>query len=263
MIVFAAHVPNSPLLLPSISGDRIGAVTKTREALEELAELLYLTKPDTIVLVSDHPTMYMEAFSISVSDPYVCDLADVGDLGYAKTYHPDFALIDKLQRDLRALEQPVTLTTDERLNFASAIPLDLLTVQLPHIRIVPVSTCELSPKEHFAFGQALKHTLHASDKRVAIISAGDTAHTLTDFAPGGLHEDGERYDTALRTMVEHHNVVGLLQMDEDVIKNAQESSYRKLLVLLGALDGMDVTSKTLSYESPFGVGYLVVNFLIA
>ncbi|MEK7459028.1 MAG: class III extradiol dioxygenase subunit B-like domain-containing protein [Patescibacteria group bacterium] len=262
MIVFAAHVPNSPLLLPSISGDRIGAVTKTRDALEELAELLYVTKPDTIVLVSDHPTMYTDAFSISVSDPYVCDLADVGDLGYAKTYHPDFALIDKLQRDLRALEQSVTLTTDERLNFASAIPLDFLAAQLPHVRIVPLSPCDMTPKEHFVFGQALKHTLHASDKRVAIVSAGDTAHTLTDFAPGGLHDDGATYDAALRTMVEHQNAAGLLQMDEDVIKNAQESAYRKLLVLFGTLDGMRVTPETLSYESPFGVGYLVVNFVL-
>ena len=63
-------------------------------------------------------------------------------------------------------------------------------------------------------------------------------------------------------MVEHQNAAGLLQMDEDVIKNAQESAYRKLLVLFGTLDGMRVTPETLSYESPFGVGYLVVNFVL-
>lgn len=262
MIVFAAHVPNSPLLLPSVSGDRIGAVAKTRNALEELAELLYATSPTTIVLLSDHPTMYTESFSISVSDPYICDLRDVGDLGYHKTYHPDFGLIDKLQRELRKVDEPVTLTTDERLNFASTVPLDLLTEHLPNIRVVPMSTCGRTPKEHFAFGQALKHVLHASDARVAVISAGDGAHTLTDFAPGGLHDDGERYDSALRTMVEHHNVVGLLQMEESMITNAQETTYRKLLVLLGVLDGMHVTPDIMSYESPFGVGYLVVNFVL-
>lgn len=260
MIVFAAHVSNSPLLLPSISGDRIGAVAKTRQSFTELAELLYTTKPDTIVLVSDHPTMYTETFSISVSDPYECDLTDVGDLGYHKAYHPDFSLIDRLQRDLRKAEQPVTLTTDERLNFASAVPLDFLTAALPSVRIVPISPCGLTAKEHFTFGQALKHTLIASHKRVAIISAGDMAHTLTEFAPGGYHEDGARYDEALRTMVEHRNVVGVLQMDEAMVTNAQESAYRKLLILLGAIDGMDLAPEIMSYEAPFGVGYLVVNF---
>lgn len=263
MIVFAAHVPNSPLLLPSISGDRVGAVAKTRQSLTELAELLYTTKPDTIVLVSDHPTMYTETFSISMSDPYECDLHDVGDLGYKKTYHPDFSLVDKLQRDLRKAEQPVTLTTDERLNFASTVPLDFLTAMLPTVRVVPVSPCGLTPKEHFTFGQALKHTLLATDKRVAIISAGDTAHTLTEFAPGGHHEDGERYDQALQIMVEQRNVVGLLQMDEGMISNAQESAYRKLLILLGTIDGMDLAPEILSYEAPFGVGYLVVNFQLS
>ncbi len=263
MIVFAAHVPNSPLLLPSVSGDRVGAVAKTRQSLTELAELLYTTKPDTIVIISDHPTMYAETFSISVSDPYECSLDDVGDLGYQKTYHPDFSLIDRLQRDLRKAEQSVTLTTDERLNFASAIPLDFLTEQLPKVRVVPISPCGLTPKEHFIFGQALKHTLLASDKRVAVISAGDTAHTLTEFAPGGEHEDGPRYDEALRTVLEQRNVVGLLQMDEAMIANAQETAYRKLLVLLGIIEGMDLTPEIVSYEAPFGVGYLVVNFQLS
>lgn len=260
MIVFAAHVPHSPLLLPSVSGDRIGAVTKTRQALAEVAETLYTTKPDTILLISDHPTMYSEHFSISVSDPYRCDLHDVGDLGYTKTYHPDFALIDQLQRDLRKIDEPVTLTTDERLNFAAAVPLDFLTEHLPKIRVVPIAPSNLSPKEHFTFGQALKHTLLSSHKRVAVVSTGDTAHTLTEYAPGGFHTDGEKYDERLRMLVEHGNVVGMLQMDETLLANAQESAYRKLLVLMGALDGIERTPEILSYEAPFGVGYLVVNF---
>lgn len=263
MIVFACHVPDSPLLLPAVSGDRIGAVQKTRSALEELAGELYAAKPDTILLISDHPTQYDDSFSISVSDPYRCDLSDVGDLGYQKTYHPDFPLIDSLQRELRRLGEPVTLTTDERLNFAATVPLEMLTAQLPDIRLVPVSPSGLDPKAHFAFGQALKHVISASSKRIAIISAGDLAHTLTDFAPGGFHEDGVRYDEKLLTLIEHHNVVGLLQIDEGLRQHAQESSYNKLLILQGILDGMSITPSIMSYECPFGVGFAVLHFALA
>ncbi len=260
MITFAAHVPHSPLLIPSISGDRIGAVKKTVDALSELAEELAATKPDAIVLISDHPTMFDNAFSISVADPYTCSMQDVGDLGYKKTYHPDFSVIDRLQRDLRAANEPITLSTDPSLHFAATVPLHFLTTHLPAVRIVPIAPSMLSPKAHFTFGQALKHTLVASEKRIAVISAGDTSQTLTDFAPGGYHEAGEKYDEALRTLLEHNNAVGLLQLDEDLVAAAQESSYKKLLMLLGALDGMHTTATVMSDEAPFGVGYLVVHF---
>ncbi|MBI1908097.1 hypothetical protein HYS28_01605 [Candidatus Uhrbacteria bacterium] len=262
MIVFAAHVPNSPLLLPPVAGDRIGAVAKTRDALEELAGELYAAKPDTILLLSDHPTQYDDAFSISVSDPYRCDLSDVGYLGYQKTYHPDFPLIDALQRALRQAGEPVSLSTDDRLHFSAAVPLEFLTEKLPHIRIVPISPSGLDPKAHFAFGQALKPTLVESRKRIAVISAGDLAHTLTDFAPGGFHEDGIRYDETLLTALEHHNAVGLMHMDESLRRHAQESAYQKLLILLGVLEGTAMTPSIMSYEHPFGVGYAVVHFMM-
>jgi aromatic ring-opening dioxygenase LigB subunit len=262
MIVFAAHVPNSPLLLPSISGDRIGAVKKTCSALEQLSGELYAAKPDTIVLISDHPTRYSEAFSISVSDPFIANLAEVGDLSYQKSYHLDFGLIDALQRGLRKLDEPVTLTTDPHLNFASAIPLDYLTKHLPGIKLVPISPCDLDPKSHFSFGQSLSHNIIESSKRIAVISTGDLAHTLTDFAPGGLHASGELYDDTLLTMLEQHNVVGLLQIDEQLRHEAQESAYHKLLILLGVLDGMPISTNLLSYEYPYGVGLAVINFLL-
>ncbi len=263
MIVFAAHVPHSPLLMPSVSGDRVGAVKKTHEALEELSEELYARKVDTIVLLSDHPTMYSDAFSVSLSDPFRCDLHDVGDLSYQRTYHPDFPTTDQLQRDLRQADEPVTLSTDARLHFASAVPLHFLTTHIPTVKIIPIAPSGLSPKEHYQFGQALKHTMSASKKRIAVVSSGDLSQRLEAFAPGGYHKDGERYDTLVRTFIEQHNAVGLLQLDEALLHNAEESSYRKLLMLFGALDNMDVTPSVMSHEAPFGIGYLVAHFHLA
>lgn len=264
MIVFAAHVPHSPLLMKSISGDRIGAVRRTLDALEELADELYARHVQTIVLLSDHPTMYDEALSMNVADPYHCDLHDVGDLGYKATYHPDFALVDRLQRELRKAEQPFTLTTDDRLHFAAAVPLEFLTRHQREVRLVPIAPAgRLSPKEHFAFGQALKHTLTASSARIAVISAGDLAHTLTEFAPGGYHEEGATFDELVQTLIREKNTVGLLQIDEALRHAAQEAAYLKLVTLFGTLDGMAVQPEILSYEAPFGVGYLVTHFPIA
>jgi AmmeMemoRadiSam system protein A len=44
-------------------------------------------------------------------------------------------------------------------------------------------------------------------------------------------------------------------------EEAAECGLRPLVTLAGALDGRDVDSKSLSYEGPFGIGYLVASFL--
>lgn len=237
-------------------------VTDTREALEELAEELYAVHPDTIVILAESKTMYPDAFSLNVADPYLSDLSEFGDLGYNKKYHPDFGLIDKLQRYLRQTEIPVSLSTDNRLNACVVVPLDFLTGHLPNIKIVPIAPSDLDAKAHFNAGVALKHLILESDKRIAVIATGDMSHALSQSAPAGLHKDGKVFDDTIITMLKERNASGILQMQESVIKNAHDTSYRQLCLLLGILDGVSTTPTVLSYAAPFGVGYCVANFVL-
>lgn len=46
-------------------------------------------------------------------------------------------------------------------------------------------------------------------------------------------------------------------MDQNLVQEAGECGYRSIVMMLGALDGYDVKSDVLSYEGPFGVGYMV------
>lgn len=260
MLVFAAFTPNSPLLIPEINKDRLSAVEKTRGSLQELADELYVAKPDTIVIITDHPTRYSDAFCLSLSDPFKFDLKEFGHLSFDRTFRPDIMLIDRLQRSLRKAGQAITMSSDEALHYASAIPLSILASMLPKVNIVPIGYSELDAKAHFAFGQAIKDAVMASDKRVAVIAAGDMAHTLALDGPAPLHPAGAEYDAKIQELIATKNSAGLLTIDEDIVRDAQQLSYRPLLILFGLLDHLAVTPTILSYESPFGVGYLVVNF---
>lgn len=262
MLVFAGLVPSSPLLLPAINEAKMSEVTQTREALEELAEELYAVHPDTILIFAESKTMYSEAFSLNVADPYLADLEEFGDLGYRKTYHPDFGFIDKLQRHLRKTDLPISLSTDNRLNASSVVPLDFLTGHLPQVRIVPVAPSELDAKAHFNIGTALKHIILESDRRIAVIAAGDMSHALTKTAPAGFHKDAKVFDDMILTMLKEHNASGILQIPEAMIKHAHDTSYRQLCMLIGVLDGMYTSPDVMSYEAPFGVGYCVTNFVL-
>lgn len=260
MIVFAGFMPHSPLMLSSISKDLRSEVEQTRQAMYELSDDLYASHPDIIVIISEHPTMYEDAFSVSVSDPYAFDLQSFGDLGFERTLHPAMKIIDRMQRRLRKQDIPFTLTTDEHLHYASAIPLGFATRNLDGIKIIPLTYSDLPAKDHFEFGQALKDVFMEADERIAVIAAGDLSHALSKDSPAPFHEDGAVYDANIQSIVASKNVSSLLNMSPELVKNAQETSYRQLAILFGILDRMRVTPHILSYQAPFGVGYMVAHF---
>lgn len=262
MLVFSGFTPHSPLLLPEVNQDQLHLVQATIDAMDELAEDLYAAHPDTILLISEHPTIYEDAFSVTLADPYHFDLSEFGVLDVQQKYRPNLKLIDRLQRSLRRAGHPITLTTEEALNYASAVPLMLLTQQLPQVKLIPVTYSELDPKAHFQFGQALKDEVMHCDSRVAVIASGDMSHALSSNSPAGFHRDGTVYDEKIQELVTHKNTAGLLSLEEDLIINAQQTSYRPLTILFGLLERVSVKPSILSYEAPFDVGYLVANFIL-
>lgn len=242
--------------MPSVNPEHVNEAEKTRTALAELAEELFATHPDTIVLFCDHPTAPKDTFAINVSDPYHAGLKEFGDLGYEKTYRPDFMLADAIQRGLRKEGSSVVLITEKDLPFTATVPLAFLTEHIPNVRILPIAPCNGSAKEHFDFGASLREHLMSSTKRIAVIATGDGSHTRNESAPGGLHPEGEQLDTLLATLVAQKNTAGMLQVDPALLTAAQDASYRQIVMLFGALESMPGESAVLAQEAPFGVGEL-------
>lgn len=259
MITFAAITPHSPLLLESINKTKLKHVEQTREAMKDLADDLYASHPDVIVLLSEHPTGFSNAFSINFSDPYEFDLSEFGNLGFEHTFRPAVDLVDKLQRSLRAQEQPVTLTSDNALHYASAVPLKFLTEKLDKVQLLPITYGDLSPKMHFQFGQSLKDVLMQSNKRIAVIASGDMSHALSSAAPEGFDKAGPVFDEKIQELITTKNTAGLLKLDQEIVKNAHQTIYKPMLMLFGIIERVSTKTQVLSYEAPFGVGYLVAN----
>jgi len=260
MLVFAALTPHTPLLVPTIGKDDLETINQTAQAMKTLAEELYLARPDTIILISGHSKNYADVFSIQMNDVYKTDLSELGDLGAEKTYQPDLALIDTLQRKLRENEIPFTLHPDEILDYGIGVPLLLLSEELDQVKIVPVSPSLLSSKEHFVFGQALQDTIFNSTKRIAVIASGDLSHALTNESPAGFNKEGEKFDNKIQELVATNNAAGLIKIKPETVEAAAQCCYRALLILFGVLDKQNINTKILSYQAPLGVGYLTVKF---
>ena len=81
--------------------------------------------------------------------------------------------------------------------------------------------------------------------------------------PYGFHPDGPKFDKALIEALKKKDIEKILKLDE-LYPEAGECGLRSFSFLLGILEtsGLKWQAKVLSYEGPFGVGYLVINFTL-
>lgn len=256
MIVFAAIVPHSPLLIPTIGKEHRDKLAATLAACKEIEQALYLAQPDCIVIVAPHGTRYPDAFSANLAASYVGNLKAFGDFSTTIDAKSDALMMDRLQRKLRMEGVPFTLTSNEEIDYGYTIPLLLLASKLNTRKIVPISPSNADGSAHLEFGKQLKRVLHAETERVAFIASGDLSHHVNDASPSGATAEGKAFDEAIRAGIGAHDAASLLALNSTVIEQSGQCAYRPIMTLLGLLQDQNVTSKILSYEAPFGVGYL-------
>jgi len=98
-------------------------------------------------------------------------------------------------------------------------------------------------------------------QKIALIASGDMSHCLKEDGPYGFHPDGPKYDKEFIELLKKKDVKRIFHLD-NLYPQAGECGLRSFCFLLGILEGSGINwqPEILSYEGPFGVGYLVVNF---
>ena len=119
-----------------------------------------------------------------------------------------------------------------------------------------------SPKFYFEEGKKVYQSKILNLKsKIALIASGDMSHCLKEDGPYGFNPDGPKYDKVLINALKKKDIETILKLDE-LYPEAGECGLRSFCFLLGILEasGLDWQPEILSYEGPFGVGYLVMNF---
>ncbi len=262
MLIFSAITPHPPILIPTIGKDNLNQITKTKEAMEQLAEELYALQPDTLIIISPHGLVQPDTFSIQISEKYYGDFQNFGDLNTKFEFYPDISFINKIKIRAEKKNLPIQLVNESFIDHGALVPLYYLTKNLPKIKIVPMAFSLLSLQDHFEFGKYLKKTIGRSNRRIAVIASGDLSHALTPDAPAPYSPKGEVFDKKIIQILKKGDFKKILTIEKDLIEEAKECGLRSFTVLAGILDKIICHPQLFSYESPFGVGYLVMNFKI-
>jgi aromatic ring-opening dioxygenase LigB subunit len=256
MLVFSAIVPHPPILIPGVGKDNLKKLKKTINGLDVLEEDLNAAVPDTIIIISPHGEINPSAFTINTNENYIADFKNFGDFSTKLKYKSDLEFVNSL-KGKNETKLPIQLISSEKLDHGSAVPLYYLTRKQPNKAIVPINYSFLNYSEHLKFGELIKEAIFSLDRRYALIASGDLSHRLSLGAPAGFSPHAKEFDKKIIQLLKKKAVDGILKMDTDLIEDAAECGLRSFLILLGAVKNINYEFEVLSYEAPFGVGYLV------
>lgn len=268
-LVLAATVPHPPIMVEEVGKRETFKVQSTREAMGKLGEELAKLAPDTLVVITPHGPVFADAVTMPALELLSGDLASFGARQVALEYDRDGVLAELLEQSCRDRGIPIAKLDEGmarqygvrlRLDHGIVVPLSFFAHLEPKPRLLPIYMGLLPRERLYLFGMALQEAIQKSPGRVAVIASSDLSHRVTPSAPAGYHPRGREFDLKLKELLEVFDVPGILAIPDDLREDAGECGYRPVLMMLGTLDGYEVDSQVLSYEAPFGVGYLVGRF---
>ncbi len=258
-INFAAISPHPPIIVPQVGGADLEKVSNTVLAMKKLATAFAKAEIETLVIISPHMLSYPDKFSI-------CGMKKLFGT-FAAFDHPD--IIVEANNDLdfvAALEKSAISADIDHLIYDNAgeffemdhglmVPMQYLsaTSEFP-FKVAPIAYSNLTRAKHFAFGQVIAEVCQKSPSRIGILASGDLSHQLLQ------NPNGKKFDSKFTSDLKINNTKDILYYDDSFVESAGECGFRSILILLGALDNIKTKPEVLSYEGPFGVGYLVLNY---
>ena len=182
--------------------------------------------------------------------------------------------IERVKRTVAALEmaaERLAAAKPDRLLIISPheghgfeVPMHYLGKKLPaDLETEMILVTEPSYEHYYEWGKRYGEVCDQSDRRTTIIASADLSHVLKPEGPYGYHSAGPLLDKLVIKAVMEKDAGQLLRLDPGFLERATECGLRSILFLMGAFEGKAYEAEVLSYEGPFGVGYLVAAFSLA
>ena len=268
-VVFCGICPHPPIALPEVGYEESEKVASTQKSIMKLGQMIKESRAEIIVIISPHAPVFRDVVAINRSPELHGDLMlfRAGEVYFNAI--TDQVMAEAIGREANSLGlETVDLEEEDERKYNITLRLDHgVTVPMYFIRksgvmlpLVHVAMSVAPLEKLYLFGVAVRQAANATDKKVAILASGDLSHGLTIDAPGGYLPNGEEFDRQLVSLLEAGDFDGVLSMDQKLVESAGECGYRTVVMMLGALDGTLVNSEILTYEGPFGVGYLTAAF---
>lgn len=257
-------VPHPPILVMGSEDDK-KKLNATLEAYSKIAEELKISEAELVVLITPHGPLFVDGLCVYEQDQIDGNFSNFGHREITGIWDNDINFINSLVS--KATDSNITFVKlahelvsefnlSSKLDHGAMVPLKLLDEGLKNKKVVVINYGLLPVDALYKFGQLLTETFEEQNKKTVVIASGDLSHCLLETGPYGYREEGVEFDREYVKAFEKGSWKDLLFVEEHLLERAGECGKRSIEILLGAFDQYSYETEKLSYEGPFGVGYL-------
>ena len=259
-LVFAGIAPHPPIMVPEVGRDAIAEVRSSIDAMAELTERVIASGADTVVIISPHAPLEANAF-IAYEGPLYGDFSNFRAAAVTVQAELDEELLNEIARTTREQKLAVFRIRGHDLDHGTAVPLYFLQRNGWVGRVIALGYSFLAKEDHVRFGTCIRQAIENIGRRVAFIASGDLSHRLRRDAPAGYNPDAHLFDEEVLEAIRTGATSRIVDIDQEMRRMAGECGYRSMLVAIGVAQGAHPNCEVISYEAPFGVGYLVAQLV--
>lgn len=250
--------PHPPIIIPEVGGNELKKAESTVTALKKLSGEIVEVNPDTVVVVTPHSVFNPFFFTVYSGETLKGDFAKFTAPEAYIEFKNDTEFIESLGKQIKpGLGRFNLLPAGVPLDHGSAVPLYYLDKAGYKNRVVVINYTALGKKEHNLFGEKIAGTAEELGRKIVFIASGDLSHKLTPAAPAGYNENACKFDDLICKSIESGDYGAIREISSEFREIAGECAYNSLMVALGVNRGEPLNNRVLSYEAPFGVGYIV------
>ena len=244
-------------MVPEVGRESIAGVVDSIDAMSELTTRLIDSGAESVILISPHAPLEADAF-VAYEGPQV--FGDFSHFNAPDTYFSlpvDEELLGAIREVAATKQFGLTMLGTHDLDHGTAVPLYFLLRNGWRGKVVTLGFSFLSNDDHVRFGSCIRSAVDQVGRRVAFIASGDLSHRLKPQAPAGYNPDAHIFDEQVVDALRSNDPQRIVNIDYNLRRLAGECGFRSMLVAIGASSELPPSCDVLSYEAPFGVGYLV------
>ncbi|HSV33346.1 MAG TPA: AmmeMemoRadiSam system protein A [Pyrinomonadaceae bacterium] len=262
-LVFAGIAPHPPIMVPEVGQESIAEVRSSIAAMAELAERLTASGAETVVIISPHAPLDPAAFVAYEGPQLYGDFANFRAPTASAHAELDEGLLNEISRAAANQKLEVLRIRGFDLDHGTLVPLYFLQRNGWQGRLVALGYNFLSNEEHVRFGNCIRRAIDEIGRPVGFVASGDLSHRLRPEAPAGYHPKAHLFDEAVVDAIRTCSTGRIVNIDHELRRTAGECGFRSMLVALGVAQGLEPSCEVISYEAPFGVGYMVAQLVSA
>jgi AmmeMemoRadiSam system protein A/AmmeMemoRadiSam system protein B len=260
-LVFSGIAPHPPIMVPEVGRESIAGVVDSIDAMSELTKRLIDSGAESVILISPHAPLEVNSF-VAYEGPQVSgDFSRFNAPGTNFSLPVDEELLASIREVAASRQFELTTLPEHDLDHGTAVPLYFLLRNGWRGKVVTLGYSFLSNDDHLRFGSCIRTAVDKVGRRVAFIASGDLSHRLKPHAPAGYNADAHFFDEQVVDALRSNDLQRIVDIDFNLRRLAGECGFRSMLVAIGASSELPLSCEVLSYEAPFGVGYLVAQLI--